>query len=66
MQKETEIKNDYISEKITELVGKVGDQYGEVLLNELFRRLDNTVSDFEDDIKELFANLKKDEDKNKK
>ena len=63
MQKETEIKNDHISEKVTELVNKVGDQYGEVLLEELFRRLDNTVNDFEDEIKELFASLKKDEDK---
>ena len=63
MQKETEIKNNHISEKVTELVNKVGDQYGEVLLEELFRRLDNTVNDFEDEIKELFASLKKDEDK---
>ena len=63
MQKETEIKNNQISEKVTELVNKVGDQYGEVLLEELFRRLDNTVNDFEDEIKELFVSLKKDEDK---
>ena len=33
------------------------------VLDELFRRLDNTVSDFEDEVKELFTNLKKDEDK---
>ena len=63
MQKETEIKNDYISEKVNELVDKVGDQYGELLLDELFRRLDNTINDFENEIKELFVNLKKDEDK---
>ncbi len=63
MQKETEIKNNYISEKVNELVDKVGDQYGELLLDELFRRLDNTINDFENEIKELFINLKKDEDK---
>ena len=63
MQKETDLENDYISEKVNELVDKVGDQYGELLLDELFRRLDNTVNDFEDEIKELFTNLKKDEDK---
>ena len=63
MQKETELENSYISDKITELVEKVGDQYGELLLDELFRRLDNTINDFEDEVKELFESLKKDEDK---
>ena len=63
MQKETEIENTYISDKITELVEKVGDQYGELLLDELFRRLDNTINDFGDEVKELFESLKKDEDK---
>tara|TARA_B100001559_G_C16146522_1_gene459933 strand:- start:298 stop:606 length:309 start_codon:yes stop_codon:yes gene_type:complete len=63
MQKETELENNYISEKINELVDKVGDQYGELLLEELFRRLDNTVNDFEDEVKDLFTSLKKDEDK---
>ena len=63
MQKETEIESTYISDKITELVEKVGDQYGELLLDELFRRLDNTINDFEDEVKELFESLKKDEDK---
>ena len=63
MQKETEIENSYISDKVTELVEKVGDQYGELLLEELFRRLDNTINDFEDEVKDLFDSLKKDEDK---
>ncbi|MAX12558.1 MAG: hypothetical protein CMG11_00625 [Candidatus Marinimicrobia bacterium] len=63
MQKETELENSYISDKITELVEKVGDQYGELLLDELFRRLENTVNDFEDEVNDLFESLKKDEDK---
>jgi len=63
MQKDTEIKNDYISDKVNDFVSKVGEQYGELLLDELFRRLDNTISDFDTEIKELFTNLKKDEDK---
>jgi len=63
MEKETNLENDYISEKVNKLVDKVGDQYGELLLDELFRRLDNTVNDFEDEVKDLFTNLKKDEDK---
>jgi len=63
MQKETDIENDYISEKVNALVDKVGEQYGELLLDELFRRLDNTISDFDKEVEELFASLKKDEDK---
>ena len=51
MQKDTEIKNDYISDKVNDLVSKVGEQYGELLLDELFRRLDNTISDFDTEIK---------------
>ena len=57
MQKETELENSYISDKITELVEKVGDQYGELLLDELFRRLENTVNDFEDEVNDLFESL---------
>ena len=63
MQKETDIENDYISEKVNDLVDKVGEQYGELLLDELFRRLDNTISDFDKEVEELFTSLKKDEDK---
>jgi len=63
MQKETDIENDYISEKVNALVDKVGEQYGELLLDELFRRLENTISDFDKEVEELFTSLKKDEDK---
>ena len=63
MQKEIDIENNYMSEKVNALVDKVGDQYGELLLDELFRRLENTIDDFDNEVKELFASLKKDEDK---
>ena len=63
MQKEIDIENNYMSEKVNALVDKVGDQYGELLLDELFRRLENTIDDFDNEVKELFTSLKKDEDK---
>ena len=58
-----DIENNYMSEKVNALVDKVGDQYGELLLDELFRRLENTIDDFDNEVKELFLSLKKDEDK---
>ena len=61
--KETNIKDNYISDKINDLVSQIGDQYGELLLDELFRRIDNTINHFNNEVKELFINLKKDEEK---
>ena len=55
--------NDYLSDKVNNLVGNIGSQYGDLLLDELFRRLDNTISDFDDEINHLFASLKEREEK---
>ena len=47
--------NNYLSDKVNNLVGNIGSQYGDLLLDELFRRLDNTISDFDDEISHLFS-----------
>tara|TARA_Y100001970_G_C13745618_1_gene608440 strand:+ start:149 stop:466 length:318 start_codon:yes stop_codon:yes gene_type:complete len=62
-KKTTDNKNDYISGKVNNLVGNIGSQYGELLLDELFRRLDNTISDFDNEISDLFSSLKEHEEK---
>ena len=61
--KKTEIKNDYISDKVNILVGNIGSQYGELLLDELFKRLNNTINDFDNEINTLFLSLKEQEEK---
>ena len=61
--KKTEIKNDYISDKVNTLVGNIGSQYGELLLDELFKRLNNTINDFDNEINDLFVSLKEEEEK---
>ena len=61
--KDGKSKNDYISSKVNDLVSKIGDEYGEILLEELFKRIDNTINHFNSEVKELFVNLKKDEEK---
>ena len=61
--KKTEIKNDYISDKVNTLVSNIGSQYGELLLDELFKRLNNTINDFDNEINDLFVSLKEEEEK---
>ena len=55
--------NTYLTDKVNSLVSNIGSQYGDLLLDELFRRLDNTISDFDNEINELFSSLKEHEDK---
>ena len=55
--------NDYLSDKVNTLVSNIGSQYGDLLLDELFRRLDNTINDFDEEIDQLFSSLKEHEEK---
>ena len=55
--------NTYLTDKVNGLVSNIGSQYGDLLLDELFRRLDNTIGDFDNEINELFSSLKEHEDK---
>ena len=55
--------NDYLSDKVNGLVTNIGSQYGDLLLDELFRRLDNTINDFDEEINQLFSSLKEHEEK---
>ena len=62
--KKIETKNDdYLSDRVNALVANIGSQYGELLLDELFRRLNNTISDFDNEINDLFVSLKEQEEK---
>ena len=56
-------KSDYLTDKVNGLVSNIGSQYGDLLLDELFRRLDNTITDFDDEINDLFSSLKEHEQK---
>tara|TARA_B100001750_G_C15303278_1_gene493403 strand:+ start:304 stop:618 length:315 start_codon:yes stop_codon:yes gene_type:complete len=55
--------NAYLTDKVNNLVSNIGSQYGDLLLDELFRRLDNTITDFDNEINDLFSSLKEHEDK---
>ncbi len=55
--------SDYLSDKVNSLVSNIGSQYGDLLLDELFRRLNNTITDFDEEINDLFSSLKEHEQK---
>ncbi len=62
--KKTDTNNeDYLSGRVNALVNNIGSQYGELLLDELFKRLDNTINDFDNEINALFDSLKEQEEK---
>jgi len=56
-------KDDFLSDRVNTLVNNIGSQYGELLLDELFKRLNNTINDFDNEINALFISLKEQEEK---
>jgi len=62
--KKTDVaKDDFLSGRVNALVSNIGSQYGELLLDELFKRLNNTINDFDNEINALFLSLKEQEEK---
>ena len=55
--------DEYLSDRVNTLVSSIGSQYGELLLDELFKRLNNTINDFDNEINALFVSLKEQEKK---
>lgn len=49
----------YLKDKMNDLADKLGDGYGEPLLNELIRRLEKTISEFHTEVTDMIAELKK-------
>ena len=49
---------DYLGKKLDDLMVGINVNYGEVLMDELVRRLEQTVSDFNDEVKVLINSLK--------
>ena len=49
---------EYLGEKLDDLMDGINVNYGKVLMEELVRRLEHTVSDFNDEVKVLINSLK--------
>ena len=57
----TEGRKHYLSEKLDDLLEGVNDSYGTLLMEELLARLELTIKDFNDEIKNLCDELVKKE-----
>ena len=53
----TEGRKQYLSEKLDDLLEGINDSYGTLLMEELLTRLELTVKDFNDEIKNLCDEL---------
>ena len=57
----TEGRKHYLSEKLDDLLEGINDSYGTLLMEELLERLELTIKDFNDEIKNLCDELVKKE-----
>ena len=53
----TEGRKQYLSEKLDDLLEGINDSYGTLLMEELLARLELTVKDFNDEMKNLYDQL---------
>ena len=59
-------RKSFISNNMSDLMSAVNDTYGPVLLEELLKRIDRTINDFNAEISEAFLRLKKIDQKRQK
>ena len=57
----TEGRKHYLSEKLDDLLESINDSYGTLLMEELLARLELTIKDFNDEMKNLCGELVKKE-----
>ena len=51
-------RNNYLIEKLDDLLGGVNASYGQVLLDELVTRLQRTLNDFNEEVEGIMGELK--------
>ena len=55
---EQEGRQDYLNNKLDDLLEGINASYGQSLLNELVRRLNRTIEDFNEEFQGIIGNLK--------
>ena len=53
----TDSRMNYLKENLGHLMGGIDKNYGQVLMDELMNRLEKTVSDFNEEVKAMLAQL---------
>ena len=51
-------RQDYLNNKLDDLLEGINASYGQSLLNELVRRLNRTIEDFNEEFQDIIGNLK--------
>ena len=51
-------RQDYLNNKLDDLLDGINSSYGQELLNELVRRLNRTIEDFNEEFQGIIGNLK--------
>ena len=53
-----ECRKKFISDNMPELITGINDTYGPILMEELLKRIENTINDFNDEIENVFNLLR--------
>ncbi len=59
-------RQDYLQEKMDDLLDGINGSYGRELLEELISRLETTINDFNEEVKDLMDQLKDNTEKKEK
>ena len=51
-------RQNYLNEKLDNLLSGINESYGQVLLDELVTRLQRTLADFNEEVQEIMGDLK--------
>ena len=56
-------RSSYLNEKLSDLIEGVDSTYGDLIFDELLKRIDSTIKDFDDEMAVIFDELKSNEKK---
>ena len=56
-------RNNYLNDKLSDLINGVDSTYGNIIFDELLKRIDSTIKDFNSEMELIFEELKANEKK---
>ena len=56
-------RSSYLNDKLSDLINGVDSTYGNIIFDELLKRIDKTIMDFNFEMEEIFSELKSNEKK---
>ena len=56
-------RNSYLNDKLSDLINGVDSTYGNIIFEELLKRIDSTIKDFHTEMESIFEDIKSNEKK---